>query len=329
MTSKSAIPLLCAALCVALAAAVALVSGPAGASWTDPAIMDLRGFRIVAATIVGAALAASGVVLQSLMRNPLATPDLLGVASGSGLAMSMLAFSMSLAGHGRQFAWAGPWSTVSAIVGALGALLLVYRLATGSRGLRPHTVVLVGVIIGIMGASLTQFIHQIMPPEQARGAASAFLGGIRENELTWTQLFAIGSMVLLCIARAAMLGPAMDAASLGEDEAISVGVALGSLRRELFIIAGVLSACAVVIAGPIGFVGLICPHIFRLLAGPRHRPLVIGASAIGALLLICGDTLVRIITPPTGRLPLSVFTAVIGGPFLIHMLRLQSRRSHS
>ncbi len=329
MTSKTTIPLAFVSLGVIIAAAISLFAGPAGAAWSDPAILDLRGFRIVAATIVGAALAASGVVLQSLMRNPLATPDLLGVASGSGLAMSLLAFGMSVAGHGRQFAWAGPWSTIAAIIGALSALLIVYRLATGPRGLRPHTVVLVGVIIGIMGASLTQFVHQIMPPEQARGAASAFLGGIRENELSWPQLFAIGAMVLACIVRAAMLGPAMDAASLGEDEAVSVGVALGKLRRELFLIGGVLSASAVVIAGPIGFVGLICPHIYRLLAGPRHRPLVAGAAAIGALLLICGDTLVRTITPPTGRLPLSVFTAVIGGPFLIHMLRLQSRRSHS
>lgn len=314
---------------ILLAVLVALVSGPAGASWTDPAILDLRGFRVIAAAIVGAALGASGVVLQLLLRNSLATPDLLGVASGSGLAMSLIAYIMSLAGHGRQFAWAGPWSTAAAIAGALLSLLLVYKLATGPRGLRPHTVVLVGVIIGIMGASLTQFVHQIMPPEQARGAASAFIGGIRENELSWMQVLAVGGLVLLCIMRASLLGEAMDAASLGEDEAVSVGVPLRSLRMESFVLAGILSASAVVIAGPIGFVGLICPHIFRLLAGPRHGPLVIGAALIGAILLICGDTLVRTITPPTGRLPLSVFTAVIGGPILIHMLRSQSRRTFS
>lgn len=187
--------------------------------------------------------------------------------------------------------------------------------------------ILVGVVVGILAASMTQLIQQLMPPEQGRSAANAFLGGIRENEIGWGELGTIGVLTVACVCWAAMLGPAMDAAAMGDDEALSVGVGLGRLRVMLFVIAGVLSAGAVVVAGPIGFVGLICPHFVRLASGPRHRGLVIGAALAGAVLVVGADTFVRIVTPPTGRLPLSVITAVIGGPVLVHMLRSRNGRS--
>ncbi|MFZ4574422.1 MAG: iron chelate uptake ABC transporter family permease subunit, partial [Phycisphaerales bacterium] len=196
----------------------------------------------------------------------------------------------------------------------------------GRRGLDPATVILVGVVVGILAASMTQLLQQMMPPEQGRSAASAFLGGIRENELGWGELLLTGVLTVGCLAWAAVLGPAMDASSLGDDEAMSVGVGLSKLRAMLFVIAGVLSAGAVVLAGPIGFVGLICPHFVRLASGPRHRGLVVGAALAGAALVVGADTFVRVLPLQTGRLPLSVITAIIGGPVLVHMLRTRNGR---
>ncbi len=311
---------------LALAGAAAISSGPGGLAFDDPELLGFRAFRAIAAAVVGLALGAAGVVLQSMMRNPLASPDLLGVAGGAGLAMSLAAYFAGLSGNAAKFAWAGPWATAAAVLGALAALTLVYVLGRRKRGLDPATVILVGVVVGILSASLTQLLQQLMPPEQGRSAASAFLGGIRENELGWAELSLIAALTLACVTWAAFLGPAMDASAMGDDEAISVGVSLPRLRISLFIVAGVLSAGAVVIAGPIGFVGLICPHFIRLASGPRHRGLVIGASLACALLVLGADTFVRLMPLQTGRLPLSVITAVIGGPVLVHMLRSRNGR---
>jgi iron complex transport system permease protein len=300
------------------AAGVALVAGP---SILSAEVLELRAFRVAAAGIVGACLAVAGVVLQSMMRNPLASPDLLGVASGAGLAMSAASWIAGLTGTAAKFAGASSFTTLAAAGGALATLAVVYCLGRRRRVLDPSTVILVGVVIGILAASLTQLLQQLMPPEQGRSSANAFLGGIRENEVSWREVVMVAAALGIGTAVAMWAGPAMDAASMDDDEAMSVGVSLGRLRVMSFLVAGVLTAGAVVLAGPIGFVGLICPHFVRLVSGPRHQGLILGSALAGAGLLVLADLIVRLFPVSSGRLPLSVLTAMIGGPVLVHLLR--------
>jgi iron complex transport system permease protein len=117
------------------------------------------------------------------------------------------------------------------------------------------------------------------------------------------------------------MGRAMDAATLGDDEARSIGLAIGPLRLSLFFLAGALTSVAVALAGPIGFVGLIAPHAARLVLGPRHAALVVGAALVGVTLLVAGDVVSQIIAVSGGRMPVGVFTALIGGPAFIWLLR--------
>src|SRR5262249_33567891 len=140
---------------------------------------------------------------------------------------------------------------------------------------------------------------------------------------TW-QHWVFGLLTLGAIALGVASGRAMDAAAMSDDEARSVGVPIGGLRLAMFLASGVLTASAVVLAGPIGFVGLVCPRVVRLLAGPGHRVLVVGAALAGAALIVGADTFIAAIDLARGRLPIGILTALIGGPVFIVLLRRES-----
>jgi iron complex transport system permease protein len=273
--------------------------------------------RALAGLIVGAALAAAGVMLQSLFRNPLAAPELLGLASGAGLAVSIAAFLGYRMGLGAEPAFS---QFGAALVGSMGALGLVYVLAQRRGLIEPVALILVGVILGVILGAGTALVRSMMPPDESQ-SITVWLFGTLSDELPPGRLWGAGIVTALGVVVAARLGPAMDAMAMSADEALSVGVRIGRVRALLFVASGVLTAAAVSIAGPIGFVGFVCPHVARLMMGPAHRPLAVGAAALGAALVISADTLVRAIPLPSGRLPVGVLTALIGGPVLIAMLR--------
>ncbi len=285
-------------------------------------ILELRVQRAAAGSVVGAALAIAGVMLQCLFRNPLASPDLLGMASGAGLGVVGAAYARFLAtGLIAQvgLAFTGP----PALAGALGALALTYLLSQRRGFIDPPSLLLVGVIVGILAASATVFIQHLLPD---RGlAVLRWLLGAISDEVSWPQIFTVGAMVAAIAIAAARLGPALDAASLGDDEARSLGVPLAGLRAFLFLGAGVLCAGSVVMAGPVAFIGLICPHLVRMAVGPSHKPLVIASAFLGAALVVLADTLVKVVELPSGRLPIGVLTSLIGGPMLIFLLRGRER----
>jgi len=279
-------------------------------------LWELRGTRTLAGIIVGVCLGGAGVMLQCLLRNPLASPDLLGLASGSGFGVMLASYAAYRAGQGIS---PGAASAPAALIGALGALGLVYTLSQRRGILEPITLILIGVVVSIIASAGTMFVQHLLPDRGV--AAGRWLLGALNDDTTHPQLAAVGGVAVGLIGAAAFLGPAMDAASLSDDEARGVGVPLDRLRAFLFIAAGVLSAGAVILAGPIGFVGLICPHLVRLAAGPGHRVLVMGAAAAGAVLVVGADALVKAIELPSGRLPIGVITSIIGGPLFIVMLR--------
>lgn len=308
-----------------LAAAVAarLVVGGVGGEIAWQEVLPLRVNRVVVGTIVGVCLGVSGVMLQSLLRNPLASPDILGLASGASLAVLLaiyLARGSTGGGNGGGFG-GGAWHAGPALVGSLLALGVVYVLGQRRGMIDPASLVLVGVIVGIMCSAGVMLVQQLMPD---RGMASVrMLIGSLSDDVTpgamWVGAGVAAAGVLIGIAA----GPAMDAAAMGDDEARGVGVRLDALRGVLFISAGAMTAAAVVLAGPVGFVGLVCPHAARMLMGMRggHRGVVIGSALAGAAVVVGADAAVRAAPLGSGRLPLGVLTALLGGPAFIVLLR--------
>lgn len=279
-------------------------------------LLELRGAQIAAAVIVGAALSVSGVLLQSMLRNPLASPDLLGLATGSGLAVMVAALLSHVSGNSIP----GFASTrVAALIGSLGALALVYALSQRRGLLDPISLVLVGVVVGLMCGAGIEFIRHFLQAQDLL-ASRLLMGGLR-GESSSTELWVCGAIVLGCVAVSAWLGRAMDAMALGEEEARSVGVPVGGVRVTLFVVAGAMTAVSVVLAGAIGFVGLIGPHVVRLIAGPSHRVLVVGSALAGAALVVLADVCVSAMATDAGRVPLSVLTSVLGGPLFVVLLR--------
>jgi iron complex transport system permease protein len=294
---------------------------PEGASPEQVALLrELRALRCAGAAIVGSGLACSGVLLQSLLRNPLASPDLLGMSSGSGLGL-MLAVLASFLTTGN-LADPGPMGAIAcSLLGALGALALVWGFSRSARGLSPTSMVLMGVVVGLIAAGGISIVQHVLPDKGV--AASRLLIGALRDDVPWSLVATCGLLTLACVVGALLLSRAMDAATLGDDEAQSVGVDQRALRRWQFVLSGVLTACGVVLCGPLAFVGLLCPHAARLLAGPKHAPRVLLAALLGAAALVLGDCLVQLLreaSPGLGRLPLGVLTSVVGGPIFVWMM---------
>lgn len=285
----------------------------------DPGIASIRLLRVVCGVSVGAGLAVAGVMLQALLRNPLASPDLLGLSAGASLAL-MLGALLGADDPGLTPAL----GTVPAVVGSLATLALVYAASQRRGFIEPVTLVLIGVIAGLVLGSASSLVGHLMPDGGFR--ASRLLVGRLSDDTPWSVAWIALAAAAIGSLAGVILAPAIDAAAMGDDEAVSVGVRLPTLRLWLFLISGVLTAVSVVVAGPIAFVGLVAPHAARLLFGPAHRTLIIAAALLGANAIVLADAAVRSVTLPTGRIPVGIVTALLGGPVFIAMLRSMMRR---
>lgn len=305
-----------AAALLAAAIAVRLLVGPDGlAPTTDSLLLELRGRRVLLGCVVGGSLALAGVLLQSLLRNPLAAPGLLGLAAGGQFAVAALAWVSYESGIR-----AAHFEPAAALAGSLLALAILYTLGRKNRGIEPVTLILMGVVLGVLFGAGTTAVRSLMPPDPARPDGRWLFGTLYEEVDPWIGFAALGGLLLVLL-WSVLSSREMDAASLPEDEARSAGVRLGRLRTFQFLASGLLTAGAVALAGPIGFVGLVAPHMVRIAAGPAHRHLLIGATLAGAALVVGADVLVRLIDAGSGRLPIGVITSLIGGPLLLILLR--------
>lgn len=314
-----------AALALILAGAVLLrlmAGDRAGLHFPESSeIWSLRLSRLWSGLLVGSSLAVAGVFLQSLFRNPLASPDLIGPAAGAGLAVMIRAYSLHLTGAvaGGVAAESGAAANgPAALVGAIGALMLVYTLSQRRGFVEPVSLVLIGVIVSILCGAATMFLGSLLPDGGFRVSRWA-IGNLSESVSDTTLVIAtvaVGASLLLGF----KLGRAMDVAALSDDEARSTGLNLHALRLGLFSLSGLLTAAAVVLAGPVGFVGLVCPHIVRRLCGPAHRPLIVGSALAGMALIVGADACTK---AAGGTTPIGVLTALIGGPVFIVLLRSQ------
>lgn len=274
-------------------------------------ILDLRLLATAAALVVGGSLALAGAQLQALLRNPLASPDLLGMSAGAGFAVVI---TWLVSGG----AWVAP--AIPATLGALGSLAIVYAVAQRRGLIEPVSLVLVGVIVAVMLGSGTLAAQSLMPREAAFSASRWMLGAINAD-VRWWEIAAAAGLLGAALGLSVWLGPLVDGAAFSDEEAHAMGVPLAPLRIGLFVVSGLLTSAAVLLAGPVGFVGLVCPHVVRLLLGPSHRSLVVGSVLAGGAMLVLADVLVELITVPIGRLPIGVLTALLGGPVFLLLLR--------
>ena len=321
-------------ICLSLwsAAAVGCISvgsTDAGTIWSMPfgSLRD-RAEVVVLASVVGAALAAAGVVYQSILGNPLADPYLLGVSSGASLASYLWRFP-------------GPaiWSTIAvaagqesfAVAGAVLSVGIVFVLSTRRGRLEPVTLLLVGVIVNAVNGSVFLLLDSIYRElSAASGGTTAFLVGRLQTSLTTGQESAALVTVAACWLIVAAAAGALNVASLDESEATALGVRIHLLRWVMLATASVMTAAAVAVAGPIGFVGLVCPHLGRLVVKADVRRLLPVATMLGAILLAGADAASRWLS--NGQrlgtaIPVGVITGLIGGPFFLLLLyRSRNRR---
>jgi len=303
---------------VAAATAVVLRLLVGTSSWgisADEAIHQIRVDRVCTGSIVGASLGLSGALLQSLLRNPLASPDLMGLSAGAGFGVTLRTWQAgALIGASA--------AAVPALMGALGVLFFVWFLSQRRGLIDPITMILVGVIVSVILGAATMLLASMMPD---RGfAVSRWMMGSLREDLDPLAMGIGGALVLVVLVWSLVYAKSFDVMALGEDESRSIGVSIGAVRAGQFAGAGVLTAVSIVLAGPIGFVGLVCPHLVRLLAGPTHRVLLLGSALCGIALVVGADTLVRAMPTDAGRIPIGVITSLIGGPmFLVLLLRMR------
>jgi iron complex transport system permease protein len=269
--------------------------------------------RIMAAALVGGSLALAGAIFQALLRNPLATPDTLGVSSGAALgAMLAIAFHF-------DFAIAGLSSvSLSSLAGAIGALAIVYMLATARRrGLSTTVLLLAGVTMTAFFSALTLFVQYMSDFADTFRAVRWLMGALDVG--SYTPLLAALPLMAIAFAMVAALPRPLDLISLGADAAAARGVNVQRAERLALVSASLVTGAAVSISGPVAFVGLVVPHIVRLVVGSDHR-LVLPASALfGATFLIGCDLIARTMFAPI-ELPVGIVTAIIGGPFFLWLL---------
>ncbi len=273
-------------------------------------VRDLRAPRVALGFLVGGALAVAGAALQALVRNPLADPYLLGLSGGASLG-AVLAI---VAGLGSV--WAMP---AAAFVGALLAIVAVYRLALVAGGvLDSRVLILAGVVVGAFAGAVTSGILSVAESVRVRSALVWLLGGLGGVGWPGVLTLAVYSVPgLFIIARDAR---ALDLLALGEEPASYLGADIARTKRRVYVAASLLTAAAVAAAGIIGFVGLVVPHAIRLLRGPSYRGLLPSAFVLGGALLVAADAIARTAFAPL-ELPVGVITAVIGVPLFALLLR--------
>jgi iron complex transport system permease protein len=284
-------------------------------------LLEIRLSTVLAGAIAGAALGLSGLSFQILLRNPLASPWVLGVSSGAGFGL-MLAMWLARLGGVAAVVGSGLLAGAGIPASALGALLaisIVWMLSRRLGGFDPVGLVLCGVVTSAtFGAGIMLLQHLV--PSGVRGDLVGWMMG-RIPELAPTWLLTVGGVAVSAASVAAWrAAPLLDASSLGDDEARSIGVPLDAMRWWLLMAGGALAAIAVVLVGPIAFVGLLAPHAGRRLAGAGHRGVVLATAIAGATMLVLADAIRQVIDLGGGRLPVGVLTALVGGPAFLGLL---------
>lgn len=317
-------------LASALLLIIGLSAGSIGWSfnWTNDAqlITAIRAPRSLGAWLAGALLGMSGALAQGLFRNPLADPYLLGSAAGAGLGVVLVIFSASTAGLTTiigQTGWISQLGlTGAAFLGALLGVMLTLTLAGGAS--RPLVLLLGGVVVGVLLGAIADLL-MVLSPEALRGKQAFLLG--TTGLLGWQSVSALAFILGLAVPVAVRFARVLDALVLGEDSASSLGLDLNRLRFALVALMALCTGGAVAQAGLVAFVGLVAPHLVRRLVTATHAPLLVLSALSGGTLLLAADIAARTIIAPR-ELPVGILTAVVGGVYLMVLLRRRAVTRH-
>lgn len=269
-------------------------------------LMEYRLPRALLAIIIGGALAISGVLVQSVVRNPLASPNILGINNAAGLvAVTVLIFLPNLAFY---------WLPIFAFIGGVLSFILLWMIC--GFNFRPIKMAIIGVALSALWAAISHYLMLTNPVEI--NTAMLWLTGSLWGR-SWAYVDVVLPWLLVLLPLPFIFCRDLDTLGLGENKAATLGVSVNKTQILVLVLAVALSTTAVAICGPIAFLGLVAPHLARKLVGGRHRTLLPAAMLIGTLLLQISDILARVIDPPT-ELPAGILTAIIGAPYFFYLL---------
>lgn len=285
-------------------------------------IFEIRLPRLLLAMVVGTVLASSGAVMQGLFRNPLADPSLIGVSSGASVGASIV---IVMATGVVQYSSAAGLTLVAAgaFAGGFLATLVVYRLATTSTGTNVATMLLAGIAISALAGAFNSLLSYFADNDMLRQISLWQMGNL--STANWPKVALMATVALILGVYFPRDSRALNAMLLGESEARYLGVDVERVKTRLIVLTALGVGTAVAVAGLVAFVGLVIPHLVRLLIGPDHRSLIPCAAVAGALLMLIADNLARTVAAPA-ELPTGVLTALLGAPFFIMLLVRQRVR---
>ena len=284
---------------------------------TEVIVLQLRLPRVLLAAVVGAGLAAAGTVFQGLFRNPMADPAVIGVSSGAALG------AVVLIAAGGAGALGGTGLPVAAFAGALVTAFLVYRLARVGPVVQVATLLLAGIAVAAVISAVMSLV-MTFSGQEIRNIYFWLLGGLGDRG--WGSLESVTPLIGAGIAASLLLVRDLNLVTLGEERAAQLGVELDRFKRRALAVGSLLAAAAVSVSGVIGFVGLMTPHLLRLVVGADHRRLLPAALLAGPTLLILADLAARTAVAPE-ELPVGAVTAILGGPFFLYLLRRERARA--
>ncbi|MCX6384490.1 MAG: iron chelate uptake ABC transporter family permease subunit [Actinobacteria bacterium] len=279
-------------------------------------IFDIRLPRIFTAIIVGIALSSSGVIFQGVFRNPMADPYIIGVSAGAAFGATI---GLLFAGNIKLISLST--TSIFAFLGAIGTTFLIYNISKIKGKISVLTLLLSGVALSSLLTSIISFIMIYRTQDLAK-VYFWIMGGLSNS--SWTNFMTVMPVIVIIMAASSFFMRDLNVMSLGDERANQLGVQTEKLKQVLLILASIMTAAAVSVSGIIGFVGLITPHIMRMIVGPDHKILYPTAAISGGIVLLLSDTIARIILSPR-EIPVGIITSIIGVPFFIYLL-VKSKR---
>lgn len=275
-------------------------------------IIYLRLFRIIVGIIVGSGLAVSGIVLQAILRNSLAEPYLLGTSSGAGLgAVVAIVFGISRI-----------YLPLAAFTGAILSIVLVYNLAKENNKIPEQSLILSGIIVSVALSAIIVFFVSLSGNEALHGLTWWLWGNLQVYD--FKLLVIVSLIVFFGLGIIYIFAQDLNAISIGEEEAVHLGIDIEAVKKILILITSLITASLVCICGIIGFVGLMVPHMMRLIVGPNHKILIPATCLGAAIFMVICDIVSRTVFPPI-EIPIGVITAVLGAPIFIILLKRKQR----
>lgn len=275
-------------------------------------IFGMRFLRILTAILAGSGLAVSGIALQAILRNSLAEPYLLGTSSGAGLA----AVIAVILGISRIYV------PLAAFLGAVASIILVYNLAREDNRIADRSLILAGVIVSVAFSSVIVFLISIFGNEAMHEMTWWLWGSLQVYD--YKLVFFVAAPVILGICAIYFFSQDLDAIAMGEEEALHLGIDIENIKKILIFVTALITASLICICGIIGFVGLIVPHMMRVITGPRHKALIPTTCLAASVFMVTCDVLSRTLFAPI-EIPIGVITAIIGTPVFILLLKKGKR----